>query len=418
MAGGTLNRLSDKACKAFLARKAHGTKLSDGGGMYLFITPAGTASWRIKYRMEGKEKTYSVGNYPEISLAAARAELTAVKALLRENKDPVTHRRITRAETSAAIDNTFQSVAALWLEKQKKEWLDVHYKKSERALERDIYPSLGKLPITSISPAIVANVIEGIRSRGVDETARRILHHVNCIFRYAQAKGLCRDNPAAPVSEILPRKNDKVPMPALVKFIELGDVLRRGEMAQISPMVRLAHRLCAYTAMRISNVVSAEWKEFDLNNDLPLWVIPRRKMKVKKLPIDHRIPLPAEIAAELRQWKTIIGSNGYVFPSLKDPKKHITRESLEKVYRVTLGLKGLHSPHSWRSSFSSLSKDHKFPDDVVEISMDHAYGSESARDYDRGERFDQRIELFRWWGKNLSTAQQGATVIPLKSEIA
>ena len=70
MSGGIFNRLSDKACKAFAAQKAHGTKLSGGGGLYLLITPAGSASWRVKYRIEGKEKTYSIGNYPEVSLAA------------------------------------------------------------------------------------------------------------------------------------------------------------------------------------------------------------------------------------------------------------------------------------------------------------------------------------------------------------
>ncbi|MGC2458549.1 MAG: Arm DNA-binding domain-containing protein [Gallionellaceae bacterium] len=84
-------------------------------GLYLLITPAGSASWRIKYRIDGKEKTYSIGNYPEVSLAAARVELGEVKALLRENKDPVTQRRINRAETSASSDNTFEAVAGVWL---------------------------------------------------------------------------------------------------------------------------------------------------------------------------------------------------------------------------------------------------------------------------------------------------------------
>jgi hypothetical protein len=111
MAGGIFNRLSDKACKAFAAQKAHGKKLSDGGGLYLLITPSGSASWRIKYRVEGKEKTYSIGNYPDVSLAAARIELGEVKALLREHKDPVTERRINRAASAACADNTFRTVA-------------------------------------------------------------------------------------------------------------------------------------------------------------------------------------------------------------------------------------------------------------------------------------------------------------------
>ena len=417
MSGGIGGRLTDKACKAFVSQEARGKKLPDGGGLHLFITPAGGATWRIKYRIDGKEKVYSIGSYPAISLAAARVELGEVKALLRENKDPVTQRRINRAETSAASDDTFEAVAGIWLAMKQKEWSAGHYTKSSRAFERDIYPAIGKLPIASITPAIVAKAIEDIHKHDVLETATRILQHLNGVFRYAQAKGLCRDNPALPAREILPRKKDAGRMPALLDWPSLGDILRRADMSRISPSVRMAHRLCAFTAMRIGNIVEAEWKEFHLDDAQPTWVIPRAKMKVTSRPIDHRIPLSPEIAAELRQWKNVFGDKGYVFPSPQGGK-HIGRESIEKVYRVTLGLDGKHSPHGWRSSFSTLARDNGFTRDVVELALDHAHDNEVARAYDRGERFDERVKLFQWWGAQLAAAQRGATVIPLKTKAA
>ena len=417
MSGGIGGRLSDKACKAFVAQEARGKKLPDGGGLHLFITPAGGATWRIKYRIDGKEKIYSIGAYPAISLAVARTELTEVKALLRENKDPVTQRRINRAETSASSDNTFEAVAGEWLTMKKKEWSEGHLSKSTRAFERDIYPSIGKLPIASITPAVVAKVIEDIHKRDVLETATRILQHLNGVFRYAQAKGLCRDNPALPAREILPRKKDTGRMNALLDWVSLGDILRRADMSRISPSVRMAHRLIAFTGMRIGNVVEAEWKEFHLDDDQPTWVIPRAKMKVTSRPIDHRVPLGEEIVAELREWKNRVGGKGYVFPS-PSGNKHIGCESIEKVYRVTLGLGGKHSPHGWRSAFSTLARDNGTERDVVELALDHAHDNEVARAYDRGERFDQRVKLFQWWGAQLAAAQRGATIIPLKTKAA
>ena len=417
MSGGIGGRLSDKACKAFIAQKAYGKKLSDGGGLYLLITPAGGASWRIKYRIDGKEKVYSIGPYPAVSLAAARVELGEVKALLRESKDPVTQRRINRAESSASSDNTFQAVAGEWLTMKQKEWSEGHFTKSARAFARDIYPTLGKLPIASITPAIVAKAVEEINKRDVLETASRILQHLNGVFRYAQAKGLCRDNPALAAREILPRKKDSGRMNALLDWQSLGDLLRRADMARISPSVRMAHRLIAFTGTRISNVVEAEWKEFDLDDKQPVWIIPRAKMKVTSRPTDLRIPLSPEIAAELRQWKKIFGGNGYVFPSPAGGK-HIGRESIEKVYRVTLGLHGKHSPHGWRAAFSTLARDNGTARDVVELALDHAHDNEVARAYDRGERFDERIKLFNWWGAQLAAAQRGGTVIPLKVKAA
>jgi hypothetical protein len=104
MSGGIGGKLTDKAVKAFVGKAESGKKLADGGGLYRFISPAGGATWRVKYRIEGKEKLYSVGPYPLVTLAAARVELREVKALLLENKDPVTARRVNRAATAYATE--------------------------------------------------------------------------------------------------------------------------------------------------------------------------------------------------------------------------------------------------------------------------------------------------------------------------
>lgn len=416
MTGGIRNgKLTDKTVQAFVKKAESGKKLADGGGLHLFITPAGGATWRIKYRVEGKEKLYSIGPYPLISLAAARVELGEVKSLLLEGKDPVTNRRVSRAAHAASAENTFEAIAKEWLAMKQREWSVVHHTKSSRAFERDVYPSIGNLPIAQITPAIVAKAIEDIHKRDVLETASRILQHVNGVFRYAQAKGLCRDNAAAPAREILPRKKDSGRMPALLDFPSLGDILRRAEIARLSPSVRMAHRLCAFTAARIGNVVNAEWREFHLDDEQAVWVIPRKKMKVTTRDIDHRVPLCPEITGELKQWREICGARGYVFPSPAGGK-FIGRESIEKVYRVTLGLDGKHSPHGWRSALSTLARDHGFSREVVELALDHAHDNEVARAYDRGERFAQRVELFKWWGAHLVAAQRGAKVLPLRGK--
>ena len=404
--GGIRGKLTDKAVKAFVAKSKPGKKLADGGGLHVFITPAGGTTWRVKYRIEGKERLYSVGPYPLVSLAAARVELTVIKALLLKNKDPVAERRVNRAAMAAGSDDIFKVVAQKWLAMKKQEWSTVHYVKSRRALERDIYPALGNLPITNITPAIAARAIENIHKRGVLETATRILQHLKCVFRYAQAKGLCRDNPASAASEILPRRKANGRMPALLDWPSLGDVLRRAEIARLSPSIRMAHRLCAFSAARIANVVTALWGEFHLDDEQPIWVIPRVKMKIPTRHNDHRIPLCPEIATELRHWKGIVGRPGSVFPSPANDKP-ITREGIEKAYRETLNLRDKHVPHGWRSALSTLARDQGFAREVVELALDHTHDNEVARAYDRGERFTQRVELFNWWGQQLSAAQHG-----------
>jgi hypothetical protein len=85
------------------------------------------------------------------------------------------------------------------------------------------------------------------------------------------------------------------------------------------------------------------------------------------------------------------------------------------MYRVTLGLANKHSPHGWRSAFSTLARDNGFERDVVELALDHVHDSEVVRAYDRGERLAQRIKLMNWWDEQLTKAQRGTEVIPVRS---
>nr|WP_267871881.1 integrase arm-type DNA-binding domain-containing protein [Pseudoduganella violaceinigra] len=397
--------------KKWLDSAMPGKKLTDGHGLYLIKSEAGTGLWRLKYRFAGKERTISFGAYSDVPLLAARTEARQVKEMLRLGKDPVTERKLAKAAMQCASADTFSEVAKEWLAMKKREWSSVHYTKSVRALERDVFPHLGELPVSRISRPMAARTIERISQRGALETASRILQHVNGVFRYAQAKGLCEDNPATTAREILPRKKDQKLMSALLQLPKLGDLLRSAKAASASPSVKMAHRLIAFTAARISNVVQAEWAEFDLDGEVPVWTIPRTKLKKKDARFPAlRIPLAPSLVAELRDWRGAIGGKGYVFPSPSNPSTPITREALEKFYRVTLGLKEIHSPHGWRSSLTTLAKDHGMDKQVVDLATDHAHDTETAVRYDRGERYEQRIALFTWWAIQLLSSEQSAAV--------
>ena len=409
-----VNKLTDVKIRSFISKfkagKAPLTKLSDGGGMYLTVTPAGTPVWRLKYRLGGKERLYAIGIYPAISLDAARLERDTIRARIRQGHDPVKGRQLERAAAAVSSGQTFEMVAADWLSNQ--HWSDIHREKSSRALERDVFPRIGSLPVKDITAAMVAGAIEAIVKRGAIDTAGKILQHVGGVFRFAQARGLRADNPAEPVHEVLPAKQAGR-MPALVTFPELGALLRSADLAHLSPAVRMAHRLCAFTVARISNIVEAEWPEFNLDADVPMWVIPRQKMKSQNRHHDHKIILGPVIADELRAWRRALGSEGYVFRS-PTGREHITRESIEKVYRVTLGYDGKHSPHGWRAAFSTLARDNDFDRDVVELALDHIHDNNVVRAYDRGERLQQRIALMTWWGEQLDKSQRGADIVRIE----
>lgn len=419
------DRLTDKAVQAFLKKVRAGTaptkKLADGGGLFVTTTPAGTAVWRIKFRLVGREQTYAAGVYPEVSLAQARAERDTVRSLLKEGRDPTKARMVSRAANAVASDTTFTGAMEDWLALRKQRWSEVHFLKSRQALERDVVPYIGALPIAEVTAPMVAAVIERIVKRGANETAGKVLWNVRRIFAFAQTKAgaLVRENPAVPAQEVLLQSKPHAPRPALLDFASLGELLRAAEMAPLSPAVRQAHRLVAFTAARIGNAVAAQWSEFTLDGDAPCWTVPRSQMKMQDgRPHDHKMLLGPTIVHELLTWRQMTGGCGYLFPPLRGEKPHITREALEKSYRATLKMDGKHSVHGWRASFATLAKDAGFSRDVVELALDHIHDNEVVRAYDRGERLVERRKLVYWWDSQLTAAQHGGDVLPIGRKAA
>lgn len=415
-------RLGVKQIQAWLRspdRRA-GHKLPDGGGLYLTYLPSGRASWQVRYAHGGKSGTFSVGPVDEVTLADARAERARIKEQVEQGLDPVTERRAKRAEGVAASQVTFEHVAADWLAKQKGEWSDVHYTKSARALERDVYPTLGKLPIERVTTAMVAGVIDRIQKRGVRETAQKVLQHVRSVFRYAQAKGLRLDNPAEPVVEILEKTPAVAHHPALLTFVELGDVLRRADTANLSPAVRLAHRLIAFTGARIGNAVEARWQHFDLDSTPAIWTIPRDEMKVGEGRTHaHKVVVPLQIVRDLRRWRAAFPADAvWLFPG-NQGREYLSREAIEKALNKTLGLAGKHSPHGWRSALSTRAReDTDFDRELIDLCLDHVHASDVALAYDRGQRLEKRVALMRWWGDALEQAETGRAVAERVAEAA
>lgn len=412
--------------KTWVAKAKPGESLPFGGNLQLEVSKSGTALWRTYYRIHDPEKgrlverTFSHGPFNTArGYAQVKPEHDQVKAQAREGTDPVKARYVQYERSVSAGEDTFEAIAREWLANRKK-WSGVHRTKSVRALERDVFPYIGRLPVGEITPAMVAKVIERIAKRGISDTPAKILQHVTRIFALAQTKahGAITQNPALPAREVLPERAKRNRYPALLKWAELGEILRKADAAKLSPSVRMAHRLCAFTVARVGNVVTVDWREFALDAEPPQWVIPRAQMKAQDRHHDHRIILGTTIAAELREWRKKGSGKGYAFPSPAGGK-HITRESLEKLYRVTLGLEGKHTPHGWRSSLSTLARDEGgFDRDAVELALDHIHDSDVVRAYDRGERLEQRIKLMNWWDAELTRAQRGAEVVPLSSKRA
>ena len=110
--------LSDLEVKA--AKPGQGViKLSDGGGLQLWVTPDGAKRWRLAYRFAGVQKVLALGVYKKggVSLSEARAAREEAKKLLADGQDPAFVKKLAKATKATASANTFEAVAAEFLER-------------------------------------------------------------------------------------------------------------------------------------------------------------------------------------------------------------------------------------------------------------------------------------------------------------
>ncbi|EQD45542.1 integrase family protein [mine drainage metagenome] len=192
----TGEKLTERALKA-LKPTDRPYKAADGGGLHLYVTPAGGKLWRLKYRYAGKEKLLSFGPWPDVSLDEARASAADARAALREGSDPA---RGYRRGHGGSAGETMGVLAAAWADKQA--WAP-STEKRERYLLAQWTPKLGDIPARVLTPADIRPVVLAIEAEGHGENARRALAQIGRVMRHAVALGHAERDVAADLGDVL-----------------------------------------------------------------------------------------------------------------------------------------------------------------------------------------------------------------------
>ncbi|MGB3378065.1 MAG: integrase arm-type DNA-binding domain-containing protein, partial [Allopontixanthobacter sediminis] len=323
-------------------------------------------TWRFKFRFEKKELLLVIGSYPETSLAKAREKRGEARKLLSAGRDPRHAFYRARLVGDADQSKTFEYLARDWYNLQLDRWKPVHANDVITSLERDIFPSLGRMPLEEIDEPLLLVVLRKVEKRGAIETAQRLKQRVNAVFLHARGLGIKADNPAVHIGKSLKPVPPSRRYPAIVTANGLREFLSEVDSAKASPITRLAARFLALTCQRPGMVRHLEWadlKGIDWGNaeaDSPeaLWVVPSQKMKQElKLREDdafnHMVPLTPRAVETLRAVRWLTGRALYAFPNSLSGLKPMSENAIGYLYNRQ-GYKGKHVPHGWRSSFSTI----------------------------------------------------------------
>lgn len=376
-------------------------KLFDGGGLYLEVTPSGGKLWKLKYRFNGKEKKYSIGKYPSVTLAKARTIKEDLKTLISDGIDPNEKKKKDKQSQKLKDNkqiNTFEKLALQRLNKVREDISESHYKRMLRGFENDCFPYVGSKSIDEVTADDIIEIMQRMEKRGVVESARKLFQAISKTYKWAVSNRYAKRNPANDIdlNELLGKKEVK----SYSTFTDDENI--RGLLLAIDGYqgeytTKQALKLMSYTAVRTINIRHAEWSEIDFKSKQ--WNIPASKMKTKS---DLIVPLTDSAIQMLKDTKELTGAYKYVFPSIKSKTAPMSDNTLLGAIRRLGFTKDEFTPHGFRSMFSTIAHEKSpFKYEAIEIQLAHSVGNSVSKAYNRAKYLDERVELMQWWSDYL-----------------
>ncbi|HXY97516.1 MAG TPA: integrase arm-type DNA-binding domain-containing protein [Steroidobacteraceae bacterium] len=381
-------------------------KLSDERGLFLLVMPTGSRLWRLKYRINGREKLISLGAYPDVTLKRAREKRDAARRLIADGVDPSVQRQAERA----ALAHSFEGVAKEWLELQTKSLAPETISILSARLDSGLYPYIGSRPIAAITAQEVLAALRRIEARGKHETAHRVRALAGRVFRYAVATGRAQRDVAADLKGALAPVKSK-------NFASVTDPVRVGELMRAIhsysgyPVTALALKLAPLVFVRPGELRGAEWSEFDLDN--AEWRIPGERMKMGE---PHLVPLSRQALAILRELQPLARGGRYLFPSLLTRDRPMSNNTINAALRRMGYTTEEQTGHGFRSMASTLLNEQGFPPDVIELQLAHTERNKVRAAYNKAQRLPERRKMMQAWADYLDRLRDGAQVIPLRRQ--
>lgn len=371
-------------------------KLSDGKGLFLLITAKGQKYWRLAYRFGSKQKTLSLGVYPEITLSKARQEVEKAREALRNSQDPGETKRIQKFSAFSEQENSFKNVGTEWFNKRKAAWSKGGSNRTWRIIDKYLFPYIGSTPVNAISAPELLASLRRIESRGTIDTAHRAKQIASQIFRYAIASGLAERDPSTDLKDALitPKTKHRA---AITNPKQAGRLLISIDNYEGTLVVQSALKLSPLLFCRPGELRHLEWPEIDFEKKRI--EIPAKKMKMGDPFI---IPLSKQSLTILEALHPHTSNGKYVFPSARGNSRPLSENGV----RVALRAMGYDNEtmcaHGFRAMARTLLDEVlEFRIEWIECQLAHAVKDVNGRAYNRTSYIKQRTKMMQHWADYL-----------------
>ena len=386
-------------------------KLTDGGGLYLLVTPSGGKLWRLKYRFEGREKKLALGAFPEISLSAARQKREEAKGQIAQGVDPGAARKEKKA-AELREQETFETVAREWHKQFQSKWAPKTAKAILKMLANNVFREIGDKPISLVDAPMLLNVLRRIEARGANYTAHRVRGLCGQVFRYAVATGRTERDPSGDLKGALsPIKTTH--RAATTDPKEVAPLLRMLYSYQGSMVVRCALRLLPLLFVRPGELRTMQWADVDLGKCE--W-----SFMVNKTKTPHIVPLAKQAMTILREIHPVTGNSVYVFPSARGNSRPMSDMAMNAALRrMGIDTKTEITGHGFRAlARTILDEVLGFRPDFIEHQLAHAVRDPLGRAYNRTSHLKERKEMMQVWANYLDKLKAGAVILPIREAVS
>ncbi|WP_415902190.1 tyrosine-type recombinase/integrase [Neptuniibacter sp. QD29_5] len=385
--------LTDRTIKSAKPREKD-YKLSDEKGMYLLIKKSGSKLFYLKYRFNGKEKKLAFGPYPDVTLQKAREKRDEARRLLIDGIDPSAYKKSQKASEKLKTANSFQSIALEWFNTHQSDKTPGYQKRVLRALEHDLFTSIGDTPITEITAPMLLNALRKVEDRGAIETAHRDKQIAGQVFRFAIATGRAERDPTPDLKGALKPAPTKH-FAAVTTPKEAGRLMAAIDLFEGTPVVSAALKLSALFFCRPGELRHLKWS--DINHEEL-----RIELVAEKTHQQHIIPLSSQALAILKELHALTGRGEYIFPSARGRSRCMSENAIRVALR-TMGYDNeTMTPHGFRAMARTLLDEQlNYRVEWIEQQLAHAVKDANGRAYNRTKHLAQRTEMMQHWADYL-----------------
>jgi len=369
-------------------------KMTDGGGLFIQIEPAGGKLWRFQYWFEGKRKLLALGKYPDVSLQAVRERHQEARKQVAQGIDPAVAKKAQKAAKGERAANSFEVIAREWFERWKNDKVAGTVSRASSILEKDIIPYIGSRPVAEIKTPDVLAVLRRIEDRGRVKMARKVRDVVSMAFRYAVQTGRCEYNPCDNLRGALKSATVKH-MASITEPTKVGELFRAIDGYKGGPIVRAALRLAPMVFVRPGELRAAKWADIDL-------VSAEWKYTVSKTKTEHLVPLSRQAVEILKDLYQLTGSSEFVFPGQRWGRPFSDMTINRALQSMGFNTKEEMTGHGFRAMARTLLAERlKISPEVIEHQLAHKVPDTLGMAYNRTKFIDDRRKMMQQWSDYL-----------------